>query len=124
MAEVGELMQTAMALADTKRQIKQLELLEESLELALKDGLREGVIDEETIKGLGLNPTRRSGGFDEGMLALLKLRGLRDAIVTQEKVDQKRAKELLASGVLTEAEVEPYKKPDSLYFTLPREKKS
>lgn len=119
---VEEYAAVAESLAAIKQQITELEATEESLSNALKDGLRHQVIDKDTVKAFGLNTTIRYGGLDDAAIPLLKARGFRDVIVTKEVIDQKGAKELVASGQLTEEEVAPYRKPDSMFFSLPRAK--
>lgn len=115
-----ELIEVVVTLEDTLRQIKALENLKDGLSETLKKAVKEGEIDEDTIKSYGVQPGKRSGGYDNSIVSLLKARGFRDAVVIEEKADGKQVKELVDTGELTEADVEPYKKPDSTWFGLPR----
>ena len=109
-------------LEETLRRIRGLEAIKDDVSAILKDGLQTQGIDEDTIKAYGLSTTHRIGGVDDSICGLLKQKEFRDAVVVKETADQKQVKELVASGQLTDEEVEPYKKPDSIFFSLPRGK--
>lgn len=116
----ADIIEVVTTLETTLREIKQLEVLKDGLSETLKKAIRDGEVDEDTIKSYGVQPGKRSGGLDDSICVLLKEKGLRDAVVTKEIADGKQVREYLSDGRLTKDEVEPYQKPDSTWFGLPR----
>lgn len=114
--------EAVIRLEAVKRQLKELEAEEKELSDSIRVGRFMGIITDDVIKTFGLVPATRTGGYDEGIIVLLKEKGFRDAIILKEVIDQKEVRGLVESQQLTEAEVEPYKKGDSVYFSLPKGK--
>jgi len=106
-----------------KQQKRAIEREEDELTKAIKAGLDIGELDEDTIKMYGLEPRTRDGGYDDGLVAVCKRKQLDDAWGTKEVLVQKQVKEYIAEGRITKDEAAPFKKPDSFYLQLPREKK-
>jgi len=106
-------------LLEIKLKRKELEGRDTALTGIIKAGLDQDRIAEDDVRTLGLVPTVRSGGYDDGVIVLLKQKGLK-GYKTQEVVDNKTVREYEQAGVLTEEELAPYKKADSFYCTLPR----
>ena len=115
--------EAVIALEEVKREIASLEVMEKQLVETVNNGRKSGELSDDEIKVYGLMPSVRSGGYDDGIVSLLKKKDLRDAIETKEKAIAKMVKEYEEQGVLTADEVEPYKKPDSLVLSLPKTKK-
>lgn len=103
--------------------IRQNEAEKEILSALLKQGREEGEIEDEIINGLGLTITKRRGSYDDGAVSVFKRHELEDAYATKEVLIQDVAREYVESGQVPAEEMEPYKKPDSVFFGLPRSKK-
>lgn len=123
MENVESYAEAVVRLEQVKRDIKALEDEETSLTETIKTGKELGQIDDEEIKMIGLVPNKRTGGYKDDVCYLLKQKGLREAILTKEAPDQKQVKEYEETGVLTAEELAEYKKADSWFLSLPREKK-
>lgn len=109
-------------LEEIKQQKRCIEREEKELTASIKAGLDSGLLEEDTIKMLGLEPRTRSGGYDDSMVALCKKKELDDCWGVKEVLDQKQVKEAIEMGQLSEDEVAPYKKADTFFLQLPREK--
>lgn len=124
MTDTNMYVDAVVELQDIKLQKKEIEEKEEFLTASIKSGIAAGLIDEDQIRLLGLNPRTRSGGYDDGVCVVLKDKGFRDAVTVKEVADQKTVKELEASGQLTADDLDPYRKKDSWWLELPRGKKA
>lgn len=114
---------TVQRLESVMRRMKDLENEKDDLTTQVKQALADGALHEDDVLIAGLTPCHREGGYDDGAIVVFKQHGLTDAFATKEVLDQKAAKEYVASGRVPAEDVADFKKPDTLYFTLPRGKK-
>lgn len=114
--------EAVVQLRELKLAKKEIEDSEKELTKTIVAGRDLGEIDDDTITMLGLEPRKRSGSYDDAMVALCKQKGLVDCYAVKEVLVQDEVKEAVASGQITEEEAQQYKKPDTVYFQLPRSK--
>lgn len=68
------------------------------------------------LSPLGMTRVISKGSIGKGIVPLLKDRGLRDAVVIDEKADPEKVAEYIGSGQLTEDEVDNFRgKPKDYY---------
>lgn len=107
-------------LLEVKLELKALEDEETFLTNMVKQGLDTNTITKDDVKALGLTPTNRNGGYRDDVLVLLKTKSLTDCWQTKDVLVQSAIREHEDSGRLTRTELDPYRKPDSFYCTLPK----